>query len=58
MNNETNEILELLSKSHLVWLKMARSLNRKMSLQDAEDLVSEMYLNMHKYVDNIEKIIY
>jgi len=49
-------ILELLSKRHEEWLKMARSFGTE--THEAEDLVQEMYLRMYKYVENPEKIMY
>tara|TARA_R110001632_G_scaffold178379_3_gene298140 strand:+ start:10109 stop:10642 length:534 start_codon:yes stop_codon:yes gene_type:complete len=49
-------ILELLSKRHSEWLKMARSFGTE--THEAEDLVQEMYLRMYKYVENPEKIMY
>jgi len=49
-------ILELLSKRHDEWLKMARSFGTE--THEAEDLVQEMYLRMYKYVENPEKIMY
>ena len=49
-------ILELLSKRHEEWLKMAKSFGTQ--THEAEDLVQEMYLRMYKYVETPEKIMY
>ncbi len=48
-------VLNLLAKSHSEWLKMAY----KFGAGDyAEDIVQEMYLRLHKYVDDPERIMY
>lgn len=49
-------ILELLSKRHNEWLRMAMSFGA--DKDTAEDLVQDMYLRMYKYVDNPERIMY
>ncbi len=49
-------ILELLSKRHEEWIRMAKSFGAD---NDAsKDLVQDMYLRMHKYVKDPEKIMY
>lgn len=49
-------ILELLSKRHDEWLRMAMSFGA--DRDTAQDLVQDMYLRMYKYVDNPERIMY
>ena len=47
-------ILELLAKRHNEWIAMAKSLNAPYP----EDLVQDMYLRLHKYVKDPERIMY
>lgn len=49
-------ILELLAKKHLDWIKMVQSFGCPPYL--AEDIVQEMYLRLHKYIDDPERIMY
>ena len=49
-------ILEILSKKHNEWLRMAMSFGA--DRDTAQDLVQDMYLRMHKYVENPERIMY
>mgnify|MGYP000191258260 FL=1 len=49
-------ILELLSKRHDEWLRMAMSFGA--DRDSAQDLVQDMYLRMYKYVENPERIMY
>lgn len=46
---------EILSKRHKEWIKMANSICSDIKL--ANDLVQDMYLRLHKYIDNPEKIM-
>ena len=49
-------ILELLSKRHDEWIRMAMSFGA--DRDSAQDLVQDMYLRMYKYVENPERIMY
>lgn len=49
-------ILELLSKRHDEWIRMAMSFGA--NRDSAQDLVQDMYLRMYKYVENPERIMY
>lgn len=49
-------ILELLAKKHIDWIKMVQSFGCDPIL--AEDIVQEMYIRLHKYIDNPERIMY
>jgi RNA polymerase sigma factor (sigma-70 family) len=49
-------ILEILSKKHNEWLRMAMSFGA--DRDTAQDLVQDMYLRMYKYVENPERIMY
>ena len=49
-------ILELLSKRHDEWIRMAMSFGADRDA--AQDLVQDMYLRMYKYVENPERIMY
>jgi len=49
-------ILELLAKRHNEWIRMAMSFGA--DIDSAKDLVQDMYLRMHKYVVNPERIMY
>lgn len=49
-------ILPRLAKRHEDWLRMARSFG--LDRDDAHDLVQDMYLRLHQYVDNPEKLEY
>ena len=48
-------MLEILTTKHKEWISMAHSLCGDIIV--ANDLVQDMYLRLHKYVDNPEKII-
>jgi len=50
-------LLELLADKHDDWIRMVRSFDR-MSIDDANDFVQDMYLRLHKYVKTPERIIY
>ena len=54
MKSDSVNLLELLAKRHNDWLKMARKLGAK----SAEDVVQDMYLRLHTYVDNADRICY
>ena len=48
-------VLDLLAANHKEWIKMAY----KFGAGDyAEDIVQEMYLRLHKYIENPERIMY
>lgn len=49
-------ILEILSKRHDEWIRMAMSFGA--NRDSAQDLVQDMYLRMYKYVENPERIMY
>ena len=49
-------VLEVLSKRHSEWLNMAMSF--KVSKTDADELVSGMYLKMHDYIKDVDRIMY
>ena len=49
-------ILEILSKRHDEWIRMAMSFGS--DRDTAQDLVQDMYLRMYKYVENPERIMY
>jgi DNA-directed RNA polymerase specialized sigma24 family protein len=49
-------ILEILADKHSDWIKMVRSFGADLPL--AEDIVQEMYVRLHKYVDDPERIMY
>ena len=49
-------ILELLSKRHDEWIRMAMSFG--CTKDNAQDIVQDMYLRMYKYVENPERIMY
>lgn len=48
------ELLSILAKRHEDWLRMATSLKADIP----EDTVQEMYLRLHKYVDDPKRICY
>mgnify|MGYP003630390729 FL=1 len=50
------EILNILSKRHKEWIKMAKSFN--LSDNDANEIVQEMYLRLYNYTKSIDKIMY
>jgi len=50
------KILNILSKRHNEWIKMAKSFN--LSDNDANEIVQEMYLRLYDYTKNVEKIMY
>lgn len=49
-------MLEALAEKHKDWLKMLNSFGCERNL--AEDIVQEMYLRLHKYVEDPERIMY
>jgi DNA-directed RNA polymerase specialized sigma24 family protein len=49
-------ILDILGKRHDEWVKMAMSLG--CNSEEANELTQQMYLRLHKYVDNPERIMY
>ncbi len=49
-------ILTILANRHTDWIRMAKSFGASQEL--AEDLVQEMYVRLHKYVDDPQKIMY
>lgn len=48
-------ILELATTKHKEWIVMAKSLGCG---NFSEDIVQEMYLRLHKYIDSVEKVMY
>ena len=52
----SSEIIEVLSKRHNEWIKMAKSF--KLSDDNANEIVQEMYLRLYDYTKDIEKIMY
>ena len=50
------EVLNVLAQKHNDWINMAKSFG--VSDDDAKELVQEMYLRLHKYVDDPERIMY
>lgn len=52
----TMELLELLATKHKDWVRMVRSFGCPEHL--AEDMVQEMYLRLHRYSVEPEKIMY
>lgn len=49
-------MLELLAKKHNVWLSMVLSFG--CDYQTAQDIVQNMYLRMHKYIKDEQRIMY
>lgn len=49
-------ILEILAKRHREWIRMAKSFGADRDL--AKDLVQDMYLRMHRYVPDPERVMY
>jgi len=49
-------MLELLAKSHTLWVKMVVGFGASPDL--AQDIVQSFYLRMHKYVKNEKRIMY
>jgi len=49
-------MLELLAKKHNVWLNMVLSFG--CDYQTAQDIVQNMYLRMHKYIKDEQRIMY
>jgi len=49
-------IIDLLAEKDADWINMAKSFG--VSDEDARELVQEMYLRLHRYVDEPEKIMY
>tara|TARA_R110000787_G_scaffold105550_1_gene212955 strand:- start:307 stop:894 length:588 start_codon:yes stop_codon:yes gene_type:complete len=52
----SNKIIHILSKRHKEWIKMAKSF--KLSDDNANEIVQEMYLRLYDYTKDIEKIMY
>lgn len=51
-----NRLLEIAARKHSDWIKMAKSF--KLSDNDANELVQEMYIAIDKYVKNIDDVMY
>ena len=51
-----SKILHILAKRHNEWLNMAKSF--KLTDDDANELVQEMYLRMYDYTKDIDRIMY
>jgi len=51
-----SKILNILAKRHNEWLRMASSF--KINNEDANEIVQEMYIRMHDYTKDIERIMY
>jgi len=51
-----SKILNILAKRHTEWLRMASSF--KINNEDANEIVQEMYIRMHDYTKDIERIMY
>lgn len=49
-------MLDILAKNHKIWVRMALSFGCDMD--EAQDLVQEFYLRMHKYIKDPAKIMY
>jgi len=49
-------MLEQLAKNHKMWVRMVRGFGADIDL--AQDIVQSMYLRMHKYVKDEERIMY
>lgn len=49
-------ILDLAARKHNEWLRMAKSFG--CDEHSAQDLVQEMYLRLHKYVENPERVMH
>ena len=45
-----------MAKRHAEWLRMASSF--KINNEDANEIVQEMYIRMHDYTKDIERIMY
>ena len=52
----STKILDILSKRHGEWLNMAKGF--KLTEDDANELVQEMYLRMYDYTKDIDRIMY
>ena len=52
----STKILDILAKRHNEWLTMAKSF--KLTEDDANELVQEMYLRMYDYTKDIDRIMY
>lgn len=52
----SSKIIDVLSKRHNEWIKMAQSF--KLSKDDANEIVQEMYLRLHDYTRDVNKIMY
>ena len=48
-------LLDLLAKYHKEWVKMAHKFGAG---DDAEDIVQEMYIRLHRYIETPERIMY
>jgi len=57
-----SDVLDLLADKHDDWVSMAISIGKnspnRLTVDDANELVQEMYLRLHKYVDDPERITY
>ena len=49
-------MLELLAKNHKLWIKMVVGFG--CDVDTAKDIVQSMYLRIHKYVKDEQKIMY
>ena len=49
-------VIDLVADKHDDWIHMARSFG--CSEDDANELVQEMYIRIHRYVESPEKIMY
>lgn len=49
-------MLEKLAKHHVLWIKML--VNLGCDVEDAKDIVQDMYIRLHKLVKNPDKIMY
>lgn len=53
---ETNKLLEVAARKHNDWVQMAKSF--KLSDNDANELVQEMYIAIDKYVKDVDDVMY
>ena len=51
-----NRLLEVAAKKHNDWVQMAKSF--KLSSNDANELVQEMYIAIDKYVKDVDDVMY
>ncbi len=52
----SSKILEVLVKRHEDWINMAKSF--KLNVDSANELVQEMYIRMHDYTKDVDRIMY